>query len=80
MAPSSLRLTSIQKESVTLAWEPPQWDGGSPITGYIVERLDPKFGNWQTVGETDGRTHNCHVSQSLLTLVMVSGVIFDPAA
>ena len=34
------------KDHILIKWEPPKKDGGSPITGYNVERKDPKTGRW----------------------------------
>jgi len=31
---------------VTLTWNEPDEDGGSPITGYWVERYDPEQDKW----------------------------------
>jgi len=57
-APSSLRLTGVQRDAVTLSWEPAETDGGSPITGYLVERSDATRGGagWATVGHLDAST------------------------
>jgi titin len=30
----------VSSQSVSLSWKPPKSDGGSPITNYIVERLE----------------------------------------
>lgn len=35
-----LTASDLTVESVTLTWRPPKHDGGSPITGYVVEKLD----------------------------------------
>ena len=42
-------MDEIQRESVTLSWKPPADDGGSPITGYLVEKRDKKKNSWMTV-------------------------------
>ena len=52
-APASLRVTSILSDSVTLAWEQPEHDGGDVITGYVIERRDAQRGGWTTVGSVD---------------------------
>lgn len=36
-----LDISDITPETCTLTWKPPFDDGGSPITNYIVEKLDP---------------------------------------
>jgi titin len=35
--------------SFTLAWQPPEADGGSPILEYIVERREVNKKAWQKV-------------------------------
>ncbi|KAF0299363.1 Twitchin [Amphibalanus amphitrite] len=45
-APKNLKATDWDKDHVDLKWEPPLNDGGSPITGYLVEKKD-KYGNWE---------------------------------
>jgi hypothetical protein len=40
-------IESITKFSVKLSWLPPADDGGSEITGYIVEKLDMQTGVWR---------------------------------
>ena len=57
-APASLRLAAVQRDAVTLSWEPPQWDGGAQLTGYLVERSDATRAGagWATVGRLDAAT------------------------
>ena len=34
-----------------MEWRSPKDDGGGPITNYIVEKKDPKTGQWVKVSE-----------------------------
>lgn len=36
-----LDISDITPETCTLSWKPPLDDGGSPVTNYVVEKLDP---------------------------------------
>lgn len=42
------------KKSVDLVWKPPDTDGGSPITSYIIEKKDKLSTKWQKACEVIG--------------------------
>jgi len=37
--PIDVSVEDLTKTSCTLTWEPPEFDGGSPITGYYIEKF-----------------------------------------
>jgi len=42
----------VTKNGAKLKWDKPEDDGGKPITGYTVEKLDLATGRWVPVGRT----------------------------
>lgn len=48
-APSSVDVTSITGDSMTVTWCKPATDGGSPIRGYVVERREKTGMRWVRV-------------------------------
>ena len=44
-----MQIEDLSKTTCKLTWEVPEFDGGSPITGYIVERLSGKSSKWLKV-------------------------------
>lgn len=44
--PANVHITEVTKNSVSLAWQRPPYDGGSKITGYNVERREASNGRW----------------------------------
>uniref|UniRef100_A0A3Q3K5L8 Titin n=1 Tax=Monopterus albus TaxID=43700 RepID=A0A3Q3K5L8_MONAL len=44
--PKNLEASDIKKDSMVLTWEAPSEDGGSPITGYIIEKHDKEGIRW----------------------------------
>lgn len=51
--PRNVRASDISKTSITLAWQKPAFDGGSKITGYIVEKRDLPDGRWTKASFTN---------------------------
>lgn len=48
-----LKVTDVTKGGCKLKWDKPEDDGGKPITGYVVEKLDKQTGRWVPVGRTN---------------------------
>lgn len=44
--PTRVTPSDVAKDAVTLTWFEPDEDGGSPITGYWVEKFDPESDKW----------------------------------
>jgi len=40
--PQNLRSIDTNRDYIVLQWDAPQSDGGSPITGYVIEKRDAK--------------------------------------
>ncbi|KAG8239130.1 hypothetical protein J437_LFUL018920 [Ladona fulva] len=47
-----LKVSDVTKNGCKLKWEKPEDDGGLPVTGYVVEKLDKSTGRWVPVGRT----------------------------
>lgn len=41
-----MHISDITKNSITLVWEKPPYDGGSKVTGYIIESKESPKGRW----------------------------------
>jgi Fibronectin type III domain len=54
--PLKLRVTAVNKDSVSLAWDAPETDGGSKIKRYVIEKADTKKGTFTETGESDANT------------------------
>jgi len=52
LKPRNLNPEEIRAEHVKLSWDPPQDDGGTPITGYLVRYMDIDSGEWATACTT----------------------------
>jgi len=50
--PQNLSITGCTESTVGLKWEPPELDGGSPITGYVVEMRPTNKKAWTKVEDT----------------------------
>jgi len=52
-----LELTDIFADHTTVNWKPPEDDGGAPIEGYIVEKMDMTRGTWVQMHDLHGDYH-----------------------
>ena len=53
--------SDVTKDSVSLSWKPPPDDGGSPITGYIIDKLDLEYGGWVRAAKVPAGTTTYNV-------------------
>jgi len=55
MAPTSVRVDGLSRDSVTLRWDAPRDTGGVPLSGYIVEQQDGggKAARWKVAAYVD---------------------------
>lgn len=60
-----VEFSSITKDSVTLSWQPPTKDGGSPLTGYVIEQRDKRRTQWVKAGTVDKDTTSFTASKLL---------------
>lgn len=45
-------MKEVTKNGAKLEWDKPKDDGGTPITAYVVEKLDMQTGRWVPVGRS----------------------------
>lgn len=45
-APKGVEVSNVKKDSMVITWEAPTNDGGTPITGYIIEKHDKEGIRW----------------------------------
>lgn len=50
--PINVRISDITKNSISLVWEKPNYDGGSPINGYIIEKREGVSAKWSKANLT----------------------------
>lgn len=46
-----LKVEDIRAQHATVKWKKPEDNGGSDITGYVIEKMDMETGRWVPAGE-----------------------------
>ena len=54
--PQNLRARATGPNSIVLAWDPPETDGGARVTGYSVRMLGPNDNSWIIIRPNTGTT------------------------
>jgi hypothetical protein len=75
--PENLKVKEVTKTSVTLSWKQPSSDGGSKITGYIIEKADASRGNFAQAGEVDKDTLDFKVTRSVCSIFKVTSLVYS---
>ncbi|XP_055556365.1 LOW QUALITY PROTEIN: myosin-binding protein C, fast-type, partial [Falco cherrug] len=44
--PEAVRITSVGEDWAVVTWDPPKYDGGQPVTGYLIERKKKGSMRW----------------------------------
>ena len=58
--PGKPEVVDRDRTFISLKWEAPSTDGGSPITGYEVERKEPKSNRWTKITKTPVQVRTMH--------------------
>jgi len=55
-SPRCFKAEEVRSDHITISWKKPEDDGGSGITGYVVEKMDVETGRWIPAGEVGAGT------------------------
>ena len=73
--PPILRLSSVSPTGVTVAWDPPRYDGGRPVTGYVYEMSPFDYDCGYSLWDRDQWPPNkCHLVSSGTRSASFSGL------
>lgn len=61
--PRNLSVKEVNKDYITVSWEAPETDGGTPVIQYIVEKKDATrtTGMWVLAGTVEADIHEYKV-------------------
>ncbi|ETN72288.1 hypothetical protein NECAME_13905 [Necator americanus] len=74
--PSSISVTEIETEAITIAWNAPNDDGGQLITGYLIEKKEDGRRTFHKVAQVSGASRSYTVDE----LEMQTGYILRVSA
>ena len=52
MAPAAPEVTSRKRDAMLIEWKPPRKNGGSEVTGYVIEAKERNSVLWKTLAKT----------------------------
>lgn len=55
--PARLGVTAVTKNSITIAWSKPEYDGGSRITSYLIDALEKGQQKWVKCANVKANTY-----------------------
>merc|ERR1712038_586032 len=73
--PANLRVVGLTEDSITVEWTAPRGDGGRPVTGYVIERLEFHERSWSyitTVSSTSNRYKLTYLEPNMSYFIRVA--------
>ncbi|KAM7381759.1 hypothetical protein PAMA_012552 [Pampus argenteus] len=69
--PESVKCTSVGEDCATITWEPPKFDGGVPVKGYLMERKKKGSSRWTKLN------FDVYESTTYEAKRMIEGVLYE---
>uniref|UniRef100_A0ABM5F9V1 Myosin-binding protein C, cardiac-type n=1 Tax=Pogona vitticeps TaxID=103695 RepID=A0ABM5F9V1_9SAUR len=69
--PEAPKISNVGEDNCTVEWEPPKYDGGQPVLGYILERKKKKSYRWMRLN------FDLLKEQSYEAKRMIEGVVYE---
>ncbi|OBS83064.1 hypothetical protein A6R68_22950, partial [Neotoma lepida] len=69
--PEAVRVTSVGEDWAILVWEPPKYDGGQPVTGYLMERKKKGSQRWMKLN------FEVFTEMTYESTKMIEGVLYE---
>ncbi|XP_042360589.1 myosin binding protein Ca [Plectropomus leopardus] len=69
--PENVKCTSVGEDSGTITWDPPAFDGGVPIKGYLMERKKVGSSRWTKLN------FDVYETTTYETKKMIEGVLYE---
>ncbi|KAM4530827.1 myosin binding protein Ca isoform 3-T3 [Odontesthes bonariensis] len=69
--PENVKCSSVGEDTATITWDPPSFDGGVPITGYLMERKKVGSSRWTKLN------FDVYESTTYEAKKMIEGVLYE---
>uniref|UniRef100_A0A3B3CFW9 Myosin-binding protein C, fast-type n=1 Tax=Oryzias melastigma TaxID=30732 RepID=A0A3B3CFW9_ORYME len=69
--PENVKCTGVGEDCATIIWEPPKFDGGAPIKGYLMERKKKGSSRWTKLN------FDVYESTTYEAKRMIEGVLYE---
>ncbi|XP_034563121.1 myosin binding protein Cb isoform X2 [Notolabrus celidotus] len=69
--PEQVKCTAVGEDCATIVWEPPKFDGGAPLKGYLMERKKKGSSRWTKLN------FDVYESSTYEAKRMIEGVLYE---
>ncbi|XP_028841225.1 myosin binding protein Ca isoform X2 [Denticeps clupeoides] len=69
--PENVKCTGVGEDTATIIWEPPKFDGGAPVKGYLMERKKKGSSRWTKLN------FDVYESTTYEAKKMIEGVLYE---